>query len=307
MKKEPILIIMAAGLGSRFGGLKQIKPVTEEGEIILDFAVYDAWKAGFRKIVFVIKKEMEKDFREMVMEPIRPYLDAVCVVQDMADLPAGYSLPQGRVKPWGTCHAVLTAKNLIEGPFAVINADDYYGRDAFFKVREFLLADRDENEYCMAGYNIENTLSEQGKVTRGICRTDDCGNLLSIRETKNIGWQEDNAIASVQGGELHKICSGTTVSMNFWGFQHSMIRHIEEGFPEFLQEASAEDPMEAEYLLPTRVGALLKQRAVTVRVLDVEDQWYGVTYREDLPKARDAFRIMKNRGWYPEKLFTIRE
>ncbi len=299
---KPVLLVMAAGLGSRFGGLKQMEAVTDAGEIILDFAVYDAYKAGFDKVIFIIKKEMEDDFVKRVVTPMKKYLDVRYVFQDINSLPEGYYLPEGRVKPWGTCHAVMAAKNLIDGPFAVINADDYYGRDAFRRVREFLQSDSDENSYCMAGYYIENTLSEQGTVTRGICRTDSHGSLLEIEETREIGWQEDGAIASSDGG-IKPIGKGTVVSMNFWGFKKSFIDKIEAGFPEFLDRTIRTSPLKGEYLLPVEVGRMLKNNCIRVRVLEASDKWYGVTYKEDKQKVHDAFEQMKREGKYPSELW----
>lgn len=297
-----ILLVMAAGLGSRFGGLKQMEPVTDAGEIILDFAVYDAYRAGFDKVIFIIKKEMEDDFVKRVVNPMKKYLDVRYVFQDINDLPEGYSLPEGREKPWGTCHAVMAAKDLIDGPFAVINADDYYGRDAFRKVREFLQSNNADNSCCMAGYYIENTLSEQGAVTRGVCRTDGHGSLLEIEETREIGWQEDGTIASSDGGIKH-IKKGTIVSMNFWGFPKQIADKLEAGFPEFLDRTLRTNPLKGEYLLPVEVGRMLNENRISVRVLEASDRWYGVTYKEDRQKVHDAFEQMKKEGKYPSELW----
>ena len=300
--EKSTLLVMAAGLGSRFGGLKQMEAITDAGEIILDFAVYDAYKAGFDSVIFVIKKEMEEDFVARVVNPMKKYLDVKYVFQDINDLPDGYALPEGRVKPWGTCHAVMAAKDLLDGPFAVINADDYYGKDAFAKVREFLMSDADDSTYCMAGYYVENTLSEQGTVTRGVCKTDGCGNLVEIDETKEIGWQADGSIASTDGG-FRPIEKGTVVSMNFWGFKKSFVDKIAAGFAAFLDETLADNPMKGEYLLPIEVGKMLAAGQVKVKVLEATDKWYGVTYKEDKEKVHDAFEQMKREGKYPEKLW----
>ncbi|MDD4376704.1 MAG: sugar phosphate nucleotidyltransferase [Eubacteriales bacterium] len=300
--KQPILVVMAAGLGSRFGGLKQMEAITDAGEIILDFAVYDAWKAGFNKVIFIIKEEMEEDFVKRVVEPMKKHIEVEYVFQNINDLPEGYSLPEGRTKPWGTCHAVMAAAHLIDGPFAVINADDYYGKDAFAKVRNFLMEDTAGNEYCMAGYYVENTMSDQGTVTRGVCKTDGAGNLVEIDETKNIGWQPDGTIAAVND-DVKPIEKGTVVSMNFWGFKPSMIETMVKGFPAFLNRAIKENPEKAEYLLPIEVGKLLKEGKIRVKVLEAKDKWYGVTYKEDKEKVRDAFENMKKEGKYPAKLW----
>ena len=297
--KAPKLVVMAAGLGSRYGGLKQMEPVTDENEILLDFAVYDALQAGFQDVIFVIKPEMEELFRRRVMAPMSPYLHARYVLQDLRRLPEGYTVPEGRTKPWGTCHAVMACEELLDGPFAVINADDYYGRDAFKKVHDFLVRDEGENSYCMACYRVENTLSRQGTVTRGVCKTDAKGNLLSIEETREIGWENGEIVA----GNGKKISRGTPVSMNFWGFRPSMMRQMREHFPAFLDQAMQEEPLQSEYLLPNEVGRLLQEGRITVKALDVSDKWYGVTYKEDRALVYDAFRKMKERGKYPRKLW----
>ena len=297
--KAPKLVVMAAGLGSRYGGLKQMEPVTEENEILLDFAVYDALRAGFQDVIFVIKPEMEDIFRRRVMAPMSSYINAQYVLQDLRRLPEGYALPDGRTKPWGTCHAVMACGDKLDGAFAVINADDYYGRDAFKKVYDFLTRNEDENSYCMACYRVENTLSRQGTVTRGVCKTDRNGGLLSIEETGEIGWRDGKIVA----GNGKKIPRGTPVSMNFWGFRPSMMREIQEHFPAFLDQAMKEDPLQSEYLLPIEVGRLLQEGRITVEALDVADKWYGVTYKEDRKLVCDAFREMKACGKYPRKLW----
>lgn len=301
--KKPKLVVMAAGLGSRYGGLKQMESVTEAGEIILDFAVYDAMKAGFEEVVFIIKPEMEEIFKQRVLDPISKHMKTSYVFQEITQLPDGYSVPEGRVKPWGTCHAVMACGKLLDGPFAVINADDYYGRDAFKKVYDFLTADEDENTYCMAGYYVENTLSEQGTVTRGVCMTDADHNLVDIRETKEIGWDGER-IVYPSGSEMVEIPKGTVVSMNFWGFKKSMMDIMVEGFPAFLDDAIANNPMKGEYLLPIKVGELLEAGSIKVNVLEAVDKWYGVTYKEDKALVEKAFADMKAEGKYPEKLWA---
>ena len=272
--KKPKLVVMAAGLGSRFGGLKQMEPITDENEIILDFACYDAVKAGFEDIIFIIKPEMEEVFRKRVLAPMAGHVNTSYVFQDMDQLPDGYSVPEGRVKPWGTCHAVMAARELLDGPFAVINSDDYYGADAFSKVYDFLAGNDDERTFCMAGYYVENTLSDQGTVTRGVCMTED-GYLTGIDETKEIGRGADGMITGA-GGKV--IPEGTVVSMTFWGFTGAMMDEMVAGFPAFLDAAMKNDPMKAEYLLPVEVGRLLGEGRCRVRVLEATDKWYGVTY-----------------------------
>lgn len=297
--KKPKLVVMAAGLGSRFGGLKQMEPITDENEIILDFACYDAVKAGFEDIIFIIKPEMEEVFRKRVLAPMAGHVNTSYVMQTMDQLPEGYSVPEGRVKPWGTCHAVMAAAEMIDGPFAVINSDDYYGRDAFSKVYDFLSSGNDESTFCMAGYYVENTLSDQGTVTRGVCMTED-GYLTGIDETKEIGRGPDGVITGA-GGKV--IPEGTVVSMNFWGFTGRMLDEMIAGFPAFLDDAVKNDPMKAEYLLPVEVGRLLDEGRCRVRVLEAADKWYGVTYKEDKEIVMEAFRRMKAEGRYPQKLW----
>lgn len=297
--KKPKLVVMAAGLGSRFGGLKQMEPITDENEIILDFAFYDAVKAGFEDIIFIIKPEMEEVFRARVLAPMAGHVNTSYVFQDMDQLPDGYSVPEGRVKPWGTCHAVMAARELLDGPFAVINSDDYYGADAFSKVYDFLAGNDDERTFCMVGYYVENTLSDQGTVTRGVCMTED-GYLTGIDETKEIGRGADGVITGA-GGKV--IPEGTVVSMNFWGFTGAMMDEMVAGFPAFLDAAMKNDPMKAEYLLPVEVGRLLGEGRCRVRVLEATDKWYGVTYKEDKEIVMEAFRRMKAEGKYPQKLW----
>ena len=297
--KKPKLVVMAAGLGSRFGGLKQMEPITDENEIILDFACYDAVKAGFEDIIFIIKPEMEEVFKERVLAPMAGHVNTSYVFQDMDQLPEGYSVPEGRVKPWGTCHAVMAARELLDGPFAVINSDDYYGADAFAKVYDVLAENDDERTFCMAGYYVENTLSDQGTVTRGVCMTEG-GYLTGIDETKEIGRGADGMITGA-GGKV--IPEGTVVSMNFWGFTGAMMDEMVSGFPAFIDAAMKTDPMKAEYLLPIEVGRLLDEDKCRVRVLEATDKWYGVTYKEDKEIVMDAFRKMKAEGKYPQKLW----
>ncbi|MGN1349669.1 MAG: sugar phosphate nucleotidyltransferase [Anaerovoracaceae bacterium] len=297
--RKPKLVVMAAGLGSRFGGLKQMEPVTEEQELILDFSCYDAVKAGFEDIIFVIRPEMEEAFRKRVLAPMKGRVNTACVFQELTQLPEGYSVPAGRVKPWGTCHAVMAAAPLLSGPFAVINSDDYYGARAFAGVYDFLTGNRDARTFCMAGYHVENTLSRQGAVTRGVCMTRQ-GYLTEIRETKEIRRNPEGIISAAGGREIPE---GTVVSMNFWGFTEEIIHEMTRHFPVFLDGALKEDPLNAEYLLPAEVGRLLHQRKCAVRVLEAADRWFGVTYRKDRKTVEDAFRRMKAEGRYPQRLW----
>lgn len=303
---KPILIIMAAGMGSRYGGLKQIDPVSSQGEIILDFSLYDARMAGFEKAVFIIKKENEGDFRALIDEKAGKYMEVDYAFQQLDDLPAGYAVPEGRVKPWGTCHAVLSARHLIDSPFAVINADDYYGPGAFASIYDFLEQAQDDEKYryCMVGYQLENTLTENGHVARGVCQVSEKGYLEDIVERTKI-MRRGDAIAYTEddGESWHELAEGTTVSMNFWGFTQSFVREMEARFPAFLDKALAENPLKGEYFLPGVVDQLIREQKASVQVLTSHDKWYGVTYKEDKDGVVDALQSMKDKGLYPEKLW----
>lgn len=303
---KPTLVIMAAGMGSRFGGLKQIEPVNDQGEIILDFSLYDAVMAGFKKAIFIIKKDNEQDFRNLIDNRAGKYIDVKYAFQSLDDLPEGYSVPQGRDKPWGTAHAVLAARNLTDDPIAVINADDYYGPGAFHSIYDFLetAKDTDKYNYCMVGYKIENTLTENGYVSRGVCRTSEDNMLLGITERTKIKWDGDKIVYTEDGGSTWpQLSRGTVVSMNFWGFTPSMMKEMEERFPAFLDRSLAENPMKGEYFLPSVVDQLIQENKARVKVLHSMDRWYGVTYREDKPGVVAALQSMKDRGEYPEILW----
>lgn len=306
MKKEPILVIMAAGMGSRFGGLKQIEPVSDNGEIILDFSLYDAVMAGFKKVIFVIKRENEEDFRKLIDNGAGKYIDVEYAFQELTDLPQGYQVPEGRVKPWGTAHAVLAARHLADGPIAVINADDYYGPGAFQSIYNFLenAEDGEKYQYCMVGYQIENTLTENGFVSRGVCKTSADGLLTEITERTKIQWENEKIVYTEDDGESKtEIPKGTTVSMNFWGFTPSMMKEMEAGFPAALDKILAENPMKGEYFLPSVADRLIREGKAEVKVLKSQDRWYGVTYKEDKESVVSALQSMKDKGEYPDKLW----
>lgn len=306
MKKEPVLVIMAAGMGSRFGGLKQIEPVSDKGEIILDFSLYDAVMAGFKKAVFVIKKENEEDFRKLIDDKAGKYIDVEYAFQEIADLPEGYRVPEGRVKPWGTAHAVLAARKIVDGPMAVINADDYYGPGAFQSVYDFLERAEDDSKYhfCMAGYQIENTLTENGYVSRGVCTASPDGKLTDIVERTRIQWKDDKIVYTEDGAKSFvEIPRGTTVSMNFWGFTPSMMKEMEAGFPAALDKILDENPEKGEYFLPMVVDRLIREEKADVKILKSPDRWYGVTYKEDKESVVSALQSMKDKGEYPDKLW----
>lgn len=303
---RPILVVMAAGMGSRYGGLKQIDPVSDQGEIILDFSLYDAMMAGFEKVIFIIKEEHEEDFRALIDERAGKHLQVEYAFQRLDDIPEGYRVPEGRVKPWGTCHAVLSARNLIDGPFAVINADDYYGPSAFQSIYEFLekAADDEKYRYCMVGYRLENTITENGHVSRGVCSVSSDGYLQDIVERTRIMRRDDGiAFSEDEGTTWQPLPEDTPVSMNFWGFTKSFVDEMEDRFPAFLDRAMTENPLKGEYFLPGVVDQLLKEQKATVRVLPSRDKWYGVTYKEDKQGVVDALQAMKDKGLYPEKLW----
>jgi dTDP-glucose pyrophosphorylase len=303
---EPILVIMAAGMGSRYGGLKQIDPVDEQGNLIIDFSIYDAVKAGFKKIIFIIKKEIEADFKERIGDRIAKYVAVEYVYQEIGHLPAGYPVPENRVKPWGTGHAILCCKDKINGPFAVINADDYYGRQAFQMIYEALLStiDNDKFRYTMVGYLLENTLTEHGHVARGVCRVDENGMLEGIQERTHIEKRGEEAVYTEDNGKSWvNILKFSTVSMNLWGFQKSIIDVLEDKFIAFLENEVSENPLKAEYFLPSVVGELLEEQRATVTVLQSKDKWFGVTYKEDKEVVVNAIREFKEKGIYPKHLW----
>lgn len=307
MSKKPALIIMAAGMGSRYGGLKQIDPVSKEGEIILDFSLYDAMLAGFEDVVFIIKKENEEDFRALIDNRAGKFMNVHYAFQELNDLPEGYSVPEGRVKPWGTCHAVMAARNIIDGPFAVINADDYYGPGAFQQMYDFLLNSKESEEgkynFAMVGYLLEKTLTENGHVARGVCQVSKDGFLEDIIERTKIMRKDGKIQFTEDDATWQPLEEGTIVSMNFWGFSKSMMDEMEKGFPGFLDKALKENPLKGEYFLPGVVDKLLKSDKAQVKVLKSIDKWYGVTYKEDKESVVSAIQSMKDKCLYPDKLW----
>ena len=304
--KKPVLVVMAAGMGSRYGGLKQLDPVGGHGQLILDYSVYDARRAGFETVVFVIKRENEADFRAAVGDRLGRALEVRYAFQDLTDLPAGYRVPEGRVKPWGTCHAVLAARHVVEGPFAVVNADDCYGPAAFREIFRHLVDHPDGAvyEYAMVGYRLGNTVTEHGSVSRGICLEDENHYLRSVTERTRIEKDGANARYTEDGGATWTRLPGDTiVSMNLWGFQRSFLEEAEGRLPAFLDRALAEDPLKGEFYLPALVSRLIDEGRARVRVLRSEDRWYGVTYREDKPAVVAALATQTAAGVYPERLW----
>ena len=300
----PTLVVMAAGMGSRYGGLKQLDAVGPHGQVILDYSVYDAYRAGFERVVFVIKPEIEAAFRERVGERIARKMDARYVFQTIEDLPAGYSAPEGRVKPWGTCHAVLAARGEVDGPFAVINADDRYGPEGFRGIYEHFKR-ASAGEYCMAGYLLGNTLTENGSVARGVCETDSEGRLVSVTERTRIEKTASGARYTEDGGaSWTDIALDSTVSMNLWGFTRDFMDEAWERFPAFLDRTLRENPLKGEYFLPGVVTQLLEEGRASVRVLRTRDRWYGVTYKEDRASVTAAFGRLTEEGVYPEELWA---
>ena len=302
---KPALIIMAAGMGSRYGGLKQIDTVDDAGDKIVDFSVYDAMKAGFGKVVFVIKKENEADFREALGDRISNHIEVDYAFQDLSDIPEGFTVPGGRVKPWGTAQAVLSAAEKVRTPFAVINADDFYGREAFTKIHDFLVNGNGENEYAMVSFILRNTLTENGYVSRGICSVDEEGFLKSVTERTHIEADGEKARYTLDGGESWIPLSGDeAVSMNIWGFSPSFMEELRNAFRDFLSDLpKAEDPLKAECYLPGVVDRMLKEGRAKVRVLSSSDRWFGVTYKEDKDNVKRSITDLKNKGIYPERLW----
>ena len=303
---KPVLVIMAAGMGSRYGGLKQIDPVDEQGHIIIDFSIFDAVKAGFEKVVFIIKKEDEADFKECIGDRMSKQMDVSYVYQDLHNIQEGFEVPEGRVKPWGTGHAILSCLGKVDGPFAVINADDYYGQHAFETIYNYLSTHEDDEQYryTMVGYVLENTLTDHGHVARGVCETDEQGFLVGIHERTRIEKRSEGAAYTEDDGiTWTKIPAGSTVSMNMWGFSKSILEELQNRFAAFLKQNLESNPLKCEYFLPTVVGELLEEKKATVEVLKSSDRWYGVTYKEDKQVVVDAVENFKKQGLYPEKLW----
>ena len=306
--KKTALVIMAAGIGSRFGkGIKQLAKVGPSGEIIMDYSIHDALEAGFNKVVFIIRKDIEEEFRETIGNRIEKITEVEYVFQDLKDLPEGFTCPADRTKPWGTGQAVLAAKKAIAEPFVVINADDYYGKEAFVKIHDYLVADKaagEKMDICMAGFILENTLSDNGGVTRGVCSLDDNKNLVGIEETYNIQkTPEGPAAVDEETGEKKVLDSQTLVSMNMWGLIPEFLEVLEQGFKEFLANVKPGE-IKKEYLLPAVVDQLIKENRAEVAVLKTHDTWFGVTYQEDKEKVMESFRDLVKKGVYKEQLFS---
>ncbi len=305
--KNTALVIMAAGIGSRFGGgIKQLEPVGPGGEIIMDYSIHDAMEAGFNKVIFIIRRDLEKDFKEIIGHRIEKLLPVEYAYQELEDLPAGYEVTPGRTKPWGTGQAVLSVKGMVDGPFLVINADDYYGREGFRRIHDYMAEHMDSQseiyDICMGGFVLSNTLSDNGTVTRGVCQVDENGYLTNVTETYNIQMKEDGLHATDESGAPVTISPSQPVSMNMWGLPASFVQELEKGFPVFLDNLKEGD-IKSEYLLPKIIDNLVQNKKARVTVLDTPDKWFGVTYREDKQAVADAIRGLIQSGVYKEKLF----
>ena len=302
---DTALLIMAAGIGSRYGGgIKQLESVDSAGHIIIDYSIHDAIEAGFNKIVFIIRRDIEADFREVIGSRVEPVcaahgVEVAYAFQALEAIPTGFAVPEGRTKPWGTCQAVLAARELVSCPFAVINADDYYGKTAFHILQDWLNQPHAPTEYSLAGFILKNTLSENGGVTRGICTVNADGYLTDVRETKNIMKTPEGA--SVEGTPID---AESHVSMNMWGLMPEFISLLEEGFEAFFTEAVPANPLKAEYLLPIYIGQLLREDRITVEVLETRDAWFGVTFKEDKPAVIASFKALLSSGVYSEDLYS---
>ena len=302
MTHEPTLVIMAAGMGSRFGGLKQMTPVDEEGHFIIDFSLYDAYQAGFRRVAFIIKREIEQTFRETIGARMEKWFHVDYVYQELNRLPEGFAVPEGRRKPWGTAHAVACCRGVVEGPFAVINSDDFYGRGAYEEIYRFLTENKAPHHYAMLGYQLRNTVTEFGSVARGVCHVQD-GMLLDITERTKIFKRGQDAAYTEDGETFVPLSGDSLVSMNFWGFTPEILDEIWAAFPAFLTENLPVNPEKCEFYLPTFVGSRLAEGKVRVRVLPCMETWHGVTYKEDLDSVKAAIGQLKREGKYPARLW----
>ena len=307
---KPTLVVMAAGMGSRYGGLKQIDPIGPSGEIVVDYSVYDALNAGFGRVVFVIKEEIEQVFRELVGKTIEKQCETVYVMQRVEDLPGGFDVPPGRQKPWGTGHATLSCRHVVHAPFAVINADDFYGRTSYQTICGYLenAQDRDGvRDYCMVGYVLKNTLTEYGHVARGVCTLNGDGSLTDVREYTRIKRFGEIVKFTEDGENWAEISDESIVSLNMWGFTPSLFPELEARFAQFLQESGANahkaNAHKAEYFLPNVVGNMVQEGKARVQVLPTNERWFGVTYRQDKPRVKRALQELIRRGVYPENLW----
>ena len=307
--KKPVLVVMAAGMGSRYGGLKQVDPVGNHNQLIIDYSIYDARRAGFETVVFVIKHEIEDTFKAAIGDRLSKVINVKYAYQQLDDLPEGYSVPEERVKPWGTAHAILAARKVVDGPFAVVNADDYYGPEGFKKIYDYLESHPDQPgcyEFAMVGYLLGNTVTENGHVARGICEEDSENYLTRVTERTRIEKDGADARFTEDDGATWTHLSGNTiVSMNLWGFTESFLKEAEARFPAILDKALAGNHLKGENVLPSEVPQLREEKTARVKVLRSTDKWYGVTYREDKPVVVNAIAEMTANGLYPDKLWEV--
>ncbi len=298
---KPVLVVLAAGMGSRYGGMKQLDPVGPSGQLIIDYSIFDARRAGFEKVIFIIRQEFEADFRKAIGDRLSRLMEVEYAYQSLDDLPAPYTAPEGRTKPFGTGQAVLSARNLIHGPFAVINSDDYYGPEAFRVMYDYLSthADTQQYQYCMVGYQVKNTVTENGSVSRGVCVVGSDGMLESVTERTKIVQDKDGVIRYADGDGWVDLPGDTLVSMGIWGLTASFMQEAQDRFSGFLAESLPKDPMKCEYFLPTIISDLIGEGKAQVRMLHSTDKWYGVTYREDKPGVVAALARLTEEGLYP--------
>ncbi|NLM86597.1 MAG: NTP transferase domain-containing protein [Clostridiales bacterium] len=303
MSHKPILVVMAAGIGSRFGGLKQMAPFGLHGESLIDYSLYDALRAGFERVAFIVNKKIKDDFRDIVGKNVENRMEVHYVMQELDKLPKGFTVPPERVKPWGTAHAILCAKDVVDAPFCALNGDDFYGLDAMQQIFNFLNAKPQENQYAMAGFELQNTLSDAGYVSRGECKVNDKGYLDSIVERLHIIPTIDGPMYTLDNEHYTRIPGDTTVSMNMWAFTPGLMDHIEQRFETFYKDAMANNPLKGEFYLPNLVGDLLKEDKVSVKVLRSKDRWFGVTNASDRPLVEKALKDLTDEGTYPEGLW----
>lgn len=300
--RKPIVVVMAAGMGSRFGGLKQLEPIGQQGEVILDYSIYDAKRAGFETVVFVINHRIEKEFKEKVGNRLSDFINVRYAYQEVDKVPEWIQIPKGRVKPWGTAHCVVVSKEVIDQPFAIINADDFYGKDAFKVMYDYLSTLEEDGQYAMVSYPLKNTVSEFGSVSRGVCQVNDKHQLEDIVEIAEI-YKRDNLVEFKQNDEFVSLDPNTFVSMNFWGFHEGFVNRVENYFEKEIVKVLESNPEKGEVYLPSVVKELIKQQAATVTVLQSDSQWYGITYQEDKPFVVDSLNKMIEKGEYSNPLW----
>ncbi len=304
--KKPVLVVLAAGIGSRYGGLKQMDPVGRHGEAIIEYSVFDAIEAGFEEVIFIINRKIEADFKEVIGQRVEPFIRVQYAFQELSDVPHGIVIPEGRTKPFGTAHAVYAARTLIQGPFAIINADDYYGKQAFVQLYDFLSDESKKNDdYAMVGYLLKNTVTENGYVSRGVCQLNDKEALEKVDERTHIEKREDG-IAFLEENQWTALPDDCIVSMNMWGLRVSVVDEIEDTLEAFLAQSLQENPLKSEFYLPCVVDTMIQKGRANVQVLKTEDKWYGVTYQEDKQMVVDAMSDMIDAGHYPEKLWEVK-